>query len=42
MASFKVSDGAGNKVLSVDWRDGLVCIGGEDGMEMWRMNEGDR
>ena len=41
VASFKVWDGQ-KKVLSVDWVGGLVGIGGEGGVEVWRMSEGDR
>lgn len=42
VTSFKAWEGSGEKILSVDWREGLVCVGGEGGMEVWRMNQGDR
>lgn len=38
MASFKLWDGM-KKVLSVDWRNGLVGIGGEGGLEVWKVGE---
>jgi hypothetical protein len=38
MATFKVWDGV-KKVLSVDWRNGLVGIGGEGGLEVWKVGE---
>ena len=44
IASMHVSDKAGNvdkggKVLSVDWARGLIGIGGESGLEIWRVAE---
>jgi ribosome biogenesis protein len=39
MASFKAWDGA-KKVLSVDWRRGVVGVGGEGGLEVWKVGEG--
>ncbi len=30
------------KVLSVDWARGLVGVGGEGGVEVWKVGEGDR
>ena len=41
VASFKVWEGK-KKVLGVDWNGGIVGIAGEGGVEVWRMNEGDR
>ena len=38
MATLKVWDGM-KKVLSVDWRNGLVGIGGEGGLEVWKVGE---
>ncbi|KAL0575560.1 ribosome biogenesis protein ytm1 [Marasmius crinis-equi] len=38
MASFKVWDGQ-KKVLSVDWRKGIVGVGGEGGLEVWKAAE---
>lgn len=37
MSAFKVWDGS--KVLSVDWQRSLVCVGGEGGLEMWKVGE---
>ena len=44
VTSFKVWEGhaSGRKVLSVDWAAGMVGIGGEGGVEIWRVGEGDR
>lgn len=28
--------------MSVDWAHGVVAIGGEGGVEVWRVSEGDR
>lgn len=38
VASFRVWEGA-KKVLSVDWRRGVVGVGGEGGLEVWRVGE---
>ncbi|KAF5328371.1 hypothetical protein D9619_013242 [Psilocybe cf. subviscida] len=38
MATFKAWDG-GKKVLSVDWRRGVVGVGGEGGLEVWKVGE---
>ena len=38
MASFKVWDGL-KKILSVDWSNGLVGVGGEGGLEVWKVGE---
>jgi len=38
MATFKVGDGR-KRVMSVDWRNGLVGIGGEGGLEVWKVGE---
>ena len=44
VTSFKVWENraSGRKVLSVDWAYGMVAIGGEGGVEVWRVDEGDR
>ncbi len=44
VTSFKVWEArtGGRKVLSVDWTRGVVGIGGEGGVEVWRVGEGDR
>jgi len=39
MTSFKTWDGS-KKILSVDWARGVVGAGGEGGMEVWRMGDG--
>ena len=39
VASFKAWDGV-KKVLSVDWKRGVVGVGGEGGLEVWRIGEG--
>ncbi|KAF8193065.1 ribosome biogenesis protein YTM1 [Pholiota molesta] len=38
VASFKAWAGA-KKVLGVDWRRGVVGVGGEGGLEVWRVGE---
>lgn len=38
MATFKAWDG-GKKVLTVDWRRGVVGVGGEGGLEVWKVGE---
>jgi ribosome biogenesis protein len=38
MATFKAWDGL-KKVLSIDWRRGLVGVGGEGGLEVWKVGE---
>ncbi|KAF9531251.1 WD40-repeat-containing domain protein [Crepidotus variabilis] len=38
VATFKAWDGV-KKVLSVDWKRGLVGVGGEGGVEVWRVGE---
>ncbi|EKM60514.1 uncharacterized protein PHACADRAFT_246512 [Phanerochaete carnosa HHB-10118-sp] len=44
VTSFKVWEGraGGKKILSIDWAFGMVGIGGEGGVEVWRIGEGDR
>ncbi|KAI0072465.1 ribosome biogenesis protein YTM1 [Panus rudis PR-1116 ss-1] len=42
VASFKVWEGKGGKVLDIDWNGGLAVIGGEGGVEVWRASQGDR
>jgi len=45
VTSFKVWEGtgkSGKKVLSVDWARGVVGVGGEGGVEIWRVGQGDR
>jgi ribosome biogenesis protein len=42
MASFKAWDGL-KKVLSVDWNGGVVGVGGEGGLSVWKVGvESDR
>lgn len=43
MASFKPWEGTGKKVLSVDWdwKRGVVGVGGEGGMEVWKLGTGE-
>lgn len=43
VASFKTGGdgGKGGKILSVDWQGGIVAVGGEGGLEVWRVGEGD-
>ena len=38
MTTFKMCDGM-KKVLSVDWRNGLVEVGGEGVLEVWKVGE---
>lgn len=38
MASFKAWEGT-KKVLSVDWQNGIVGVGGEGGLEVWKVGE---
>ncbi|KAF8965765.1 ribosome biogenesis protein YTM1 [Flammula alnicola] len=38
MATFKAWEGK-KKVLSVDWKRGIVGVGGEGGLEVWRVGE---
>lgn len=40
MASFRPWE-KGEKVLAVDWARGVVGVGGEGGMEIWRVGEAD-
>ncbi|RPD60551.1 hypothetical protein L226DRAFT_545076 [Lentinus tigrinus ALCF2SS1-7] len=45
VAAFRPWEGTGmgtKKVLSVDWARGLVAVGGESGVEVWKVGEGDR
>ncbi|KAH9940242.1 ribosome biogenesis protein YTM1 [Amylocystis lapponica] len=44
VASFKVWEGraGGRKVLDVDWARGVVGVGGEGGVEVWRVGQGER
>ncbi|KAH9835016.1 WD40 repeat-like protein [Rhodofomes roseus] len=45
VTSFRVWEGSekkGKKVLSVDWARGVVGVGGEGGVEIWRVGEGGR
>ena len=37
-ASFK--NEKGGKILSVDWGKGIGALGGEDGVEVWKISEG--
>lgn len=38
VASFKAWEGV-KKVLSVDWKKGIVGVGGEGGLEVWKVGE---
>ncbi|KAI0649673.1 ribosome biogenesis protein YTM1 [Trametes meyenii] len=41
VASFRAWEGkGGGKVLSVDWARGIVGVGGEGGVEVWKVGEG--
>jgi ribosome biogenesis protein len=40
VVSFKAWDGKTKKVLSVDWIEGVLVIGGEGGLEVWRWTSG--
>ncbi|OSC99266.1 WD40 repeat-like protein [Trametes coccinea BRFM310] len=44
VASFKAFEGreGGKKILSVDWARGMVGVGGEGGVEVWKVGEGER
>ncbi|KAH9924967.1 WD40 repeat-like protein [Epithele typhae] len=46
VAAFRAWDGqkdaGARKVLSVDWAKGLVGVGGEGGVEVWKVGEGER
>ena len=38
VATFRAWEGR-QKVLSVDWRRGIVGVGGEGGLEVWKVGE---
>ena len=40
--SGKGKDEGPKKVLSVDWARGMVGVGGEGGVEVWKVGEGER
>ena len=42
VASVKAWDGTPKKILSVDWVGEVVGVGGEGGVEVWRIGQGDR
>ena len=42
VASIKAWDGTSKKILSVDWVSEVVGVGGEGGVEVWRVGQGDR
>ncbi|KAL6302247.1 WD40 repeat-like protein [Sparassis latifolia] len=43
VTSFKVWEGnQGGKVLALDWARGIVGVGGEGGVEVWRVGQGER
>ena len=42
VASIKAWDGTPKKILSVDWVGEVVGVGGEGGVEVWRVGQGDR
>lgn len=35
-------DGSAKKILSVDWVGEVIGVGGEGGVEVWRIGQGDR
>jgi len=39
MASFKAWEGMNQKVLALDWQNGIVGVGGEGGLEVWKVGE---
>lgn len=42
VASVKAWDGIPKKILGVDWAGEVVGVGGEGGVEIWRVGQGDR
>ncbi|KAH0825813.1 WD40-repeat-containing domain protein [Lanmaoa asiatica] len=42
VTSVKAWDGTPKKILSVDWVGEVVGVGGEGGVEIWRIGQGDR
>ncbi|KAI6145001.1 WD40 repeat-like protein [Pisolithus tinctorius] len=40
IASFRVWDGM--KILDVDWAGDMLCVGGEGGVDIWRISQGER
>ena len=40
VALFKAWEGKGQKVLSVDWRRDVVVVGGEGGLDVWKVQAG--
>lgn len=38
VTSFKAWEGK-KKILAIDWRRGMVGIGGEEGLEVWKVGE---
>ena len=42
VASVKAWDGTAKKIMSVDWVGEVVGVGGEGGVEIWRVGQGDR
>lgn len=40
VALFKAWEGKGQKVLSVDWRGDVVAVGGEGGLDVWKVQAG--
>ena len=40
VALFKAWDGKGQKVLSVNWRRDVVAVGGEGGLDVWKVQAG--
>ncbi|KAG6856668.1 ribosome biogenesis protein ytm1 [Tephrocybe sp. NHM501043] len=39
VASFKPWAGDGQKILSVEWEGEIVAVGGEGGLEVWKVNQ---
>ena len=42
VASFKPFDGNGKKLMHLDWDKGGVVGEGEDGLDVWRIGEGEQ
>lgn len=40
IASFRVWEGM--KILDVDWAGDTLCVGGEGGVDIWRISQGER
>lgn len=40
VASFRADAGGRKKVLGLDWCAGVIAVGGEGGLEVWKVGEG--